>query len=137
MTVRIAVTTVIRRCSRMMTSKPSTPADTVNAATTTSATTCTWSPEPQPRRSKTVAVASVAVMVRTVSQPRVSSQEITAGSRLPRTPNAARDSTIVGAEPRLPASATNPHSRNENTMPTRPVIAACQNEMPNPSANAP
>ena len=53
-------------------------------------------------------------MVRTVSQPRVSSQEITAGSRLPRTPNAARDSTIVGAEPRLPASATNPHSRNEN-----------------------
>ena len=121
----------------MMTSKPSTPADTVNAATTTSATTCTWTPEPQPRRSKTVAVASVAVMVRTVSQPTVSSQEITAGSRLPRTPNAARDSTIVGAEPRLPASATNPHSRNEKTMPTRPVIAACQNEMPNPSANAP
>ena len=84
-----------------------------------------------------MAVASVAVIVRTVSQPRVISQEINAGNRLPRTPKAARDSTIVGADPRLPANATKPHSRNEKTMPTTPMIAACQNEMPNPSANAP
>ena len=76
-------------------------------------------------------------MVRTVSQPTVSSQESTAGSRLPRTPNAARLSTIVGAEPRLPASATKPQSRNETTMPTTPAIVACQNEMPKPSANEP
>ena len=67
-----------------------------------------------------MAVASVARMVSTVSQPTVSSQEIAAGSRLPRTPNAARESTIVGAEPRLPASATKPQSRNENTMPITP-----------------
>ena len=79
----------------------------------------------------------MARIVSTVSQPTVSSQEIAAGSRLPRTPNAARESTIVGAEPRLPASATNPQSRNENTMPTTPATTACQNEMPNPSANAP
>ncbi len=77
-------------------------------------------PPPQPSRSNTVAVASVARMISTVSQPTVSSQEITAGSLLPRTPNAARLSTIVGAEPRLPATAMNPHSRNETTMPTTP-----------------
>jgi hypothetical protein len=56
---------------------------------------------------------------------------------LPRTPNAARLSTIVGADPRLPASATSPQSRNENTTPISPAITACQNEIPNPSANAP
>ena len=53
-------------------------------------------------------------MTSTVSQPTVSSQEIAVGSLLPRTPNAARESTIVGAEPRLPASAMKPQSRNEN-----------------------
>ena len=90
----------------------STPAETVIAATTTSATIRTPSPEPQPMRSKTVAVASVAVIVRTVSQPTLISHEISAGSRLPRTPNAARESTIVGADPRLPANATKPHNRN-------------------------
>ena len=68
----------------------------------------------------TVAVARVARMISTVSQPTVSSQEITEGSLLPRTPNAARPSTMVGADPRLPATAMNPHSRNETTMPTSP-----------------
>jgi hypothetical protein len=67
----------------------------------------------------------------------VSSHEIAAGSRLPRTPNAARDSTIVGAEPRLPASATKPQSRNENRMPTIPASTAWAKEIPKPSANAP
>jgi hypothetical protein len=85
----------------------------------------------------TVAVAKVARIVSAVSQPTVSSQEIAVGSLLPRTPNAARDSTIVGAEPRLPASATTPHSRNENTIPTTPATTACENEMPNPSVKAP
>ncbi len=84
-----------------------------------------------------MAVASVARMTRIVSQPTVSSQEITDGSLLPRTPNAARLSTIVGAEPRLPATAMNPQSRNDTTMPTTPTITACQNEMPNPSTNDP
>ena len=128
---------VITRCNRMMTSNPSTPAETVSAATTASASTRTSNPKPQPRRWKTVAVASVAMIVRTVSQPTVISQEISEGKRLPRTPNAARESTIVGAEPRLPASATNPHSRNEKTMPITPVIRPCQKETPKPSANAP
>jgi hypothetical protein len=53
------------------------------------------------------------------------------------TPNAARLSTSVGAEPRLPAMATKPHSRNETTMPTTPATTACQNEMPNPNRNDP
>ena len=94
-------------------------------------------PPPQPRRWNTVAVARVARMISTVSQPTVSSQEITVGSLLPLTPNAARLSTIVGAEPRLPATAMNPQSRNERTMPTTPTTSACQNEMPKPSTNAP
>ena len=84
-----------------------------------------------------MAVASVARIVSAVSQPTVSSQEIAVGSLLPRTPNAARESTIVGAEPRLPASATMPQSRNENRIPTTPATTACQNEIPNPSVNAP
>lgn len=82
-------------------------------------------------------MAIVARAHRTVSQPTVRTQEITDGSRLPRTPYAARPSTIVGAEPRFPATATNPHSRKEKTMPTAPAASACQKEMPKPSAKAP
>ena len=77
-----------------------------------------------------MAVARVARMISTVSQPTVSSHEITEGSLLPRTPKAARPSTIVGADPRLPATAMNPHSRNETMMPISPTTSACQNEMP-------
>jgi hypothetical protein len=135
--VSAAVITVITACRRMIRSKPSTPAPTTSAATTTSAPTCVGRPPPQPNRSKTDAVASVARMVSTVSQPTVSTQEIRVGSRFPRTPNAARLSTMVGADPRLPASATKPHSRKEKTIPMTPTIRACQNEIPNPSANEP
>ena len=124
-------------CIRMMTSKPSTPPAMVSAATTTSAMILVGVPPPQPSRSNTVAVASVASTVSTVSQPTVSTQETSAGNRFPRTPKAARLSTRVGAEPRLPATAMKPHSRNETTMPTRPAITACQNEMPKPSTNEP
>src|SRR4051812_39482345 len=136
-TVRIAVTTVMMVCSRITTANPATPASTVIAETTTSATTFVPVPPPQPSRVNTVAVASVASTTRTVSQPTVSSQDSAAVRRFPRTPNAARDSTMVGAEPRLPASATTPHSANDTTMPTTPTIAACQKETPNPSVNAP
>ncbi len=114
-----------------------TPPPTVSAATTISAMISVPVPPPTPRRWNTVAVASVARMISTVSQPTVSSQEITAGSLLPRTPNAARLSTMVGADPRLPATAMNPHSRKDTTMPTTPTMTACQNEMPNPSTNEP
>ena len=102
-----------------------------------SATTLVPLPPPQPSCLNTVAVASVARMTSTVSQPTVSSQEIAAGSLLPLTPNAARLSTIVGAEPRLPATEMNPQARNDSTIPTTPTISACQNEMPKPSTNAP
>ena len=44
---------------------------------------------------------------------------------------------IVGAEPRLPATAMNPQARNDSTIPTTLTTAACQNEMPNPSTNEP
>lgn len=114
-----------------------TPPTTVSAATTMRAAALVPVPPPQPRAPKTVAVAIVASAVRTVSQPTVSIQETTAGSRLPRTPYAARLSTMVGAEPRLPATATKPHSRNDTTMPSAPAARACRKEMPKPNANAP
>src|SRR6185437_13276325 len=60
-----------------------------------------------------------------------------AGSVLPLTANAARLSTIVGAEPRLPATAMTPQARNDSTIPTTPTMTACQNEMPKPSTNEP
>lgn len=121
----------------MIRSKPITPTTTTSAATRTSAITLVPVPPPVPSRPKTVAVAMVASAHSTVSQPTVSSQETTAGSRLPRTPYAARLSTIVGAEPRLPTTATKPQSRNEKTMPMTPAASACRKEMPKPSANAP
>jgi hypothetical protein len=124
-------------CIRMIRSNPTTPPPMISTVTTTSATTLVEVPPPQPSRPKTVAVAMVASAVRTVSQPTVSIQEIAEGSRLPRTPNAARLSTIVGADPRLPATATKPHRRKEKTMPASPAASACQNEMPKPRANEP
>src|SRR5215470_4086955 len=136
-TVSAAVTIVITDCIRIIRSKPITPPKMVSATTTISAMTFVTVPPPQPRRSNTVAVASVARMTSTVSQPTVSSQESADGSLLPLTPNAARPSTIVGAEPRFPATAMNPHSRNDTMMPTMLTTTACQNAMPNPSTKAP
>ena len=52
------------------------------------------------------------------------------------TPKAARESTIVGDEPRLPATAMNPQSRNKNTIPTTPATkGAWTKEIPNCGAN--
>jgi hypothetical protein len=131
------VTTVITACMRMIRSKPITPPAMISAATMISAITFVALPLLQPSRSNTVAVARVARIVSTVSQPTVRIHESSEGTLLPRTPNAARLSTIVGADPRLPASATNPHSRNESTMPSSPAISACQKETPNPRPNDP
>ena len=75
-------------------------------------------------------------MARKVSQPIEVSQEMTPGSFCPLTPKAARDSTMVGAEPRLPAMAMMPHRANETTTPTTVTTTACQKEMPKPSTNA-
>src|SRR4051794_238885 len=136
-TVSTPVTTVITVCMRMIRSKPSTPPATTRAATTSSATTWVAVPPPQPSSVNTVAVASVASEVSTVSQPTVSTQDRTAGTRPPATPNAARLSTRVGADPRLPAIATNPQSRKLTTMPITPATAACQKEMPKPRVKAP
>ena len=136
-TVATPVTMVITVCRRMIRSKPITPPKMVSPTTMISATTLVPLPPPQPSCLNTVAVASVARMTRTVSQPTVNTQEIAAGSLLPLTPNAARLSTIVGAEPRFPATEMNPQARNDSTIPTAPTITACQNEMPKPSTNAP
>src|SRR5882757_11484607 len=124
-------------CSRMIRVKPTTPASTISPATTTSAMSLAEVPPCQPRRVSTLEVASTASAVSTVSQPTVSSQDSTEGNRLPEIPKIALDSTMVGAEPRLPASEMIPHSRNDSTIPTQPTNTACQNEMPKPSRNEP
>ena len=85
----------------------------------------------------TVAVASTAMIARNVSQPIDVSHETTPGTFWPCTPNAARESTMVGAEPRLPAIAISPHSRNETTTPMVETTTACQKEMPKPSTHEP
>jgi len=136
-TVATPVTMVITVCIRMIRSKPITPPKMVSPTTMISATTLVPLPPPQPSWWNTVAVASVARMTSTVSQPTVSSHEITVGSLLPLTPNAARLSTIVGAEPRLPATAMNPQARNDSTIPTTLTASAWANEMPKSSTNAP
>src|SRR3984957_19140715 len=136
-TVSTPVTTVMIVCSRMIVSNPSAALPTISTVMTRKAMTLVTSPELQPSRLNTVAVASVASTVSTISQPTLRIHETAAGSLLPCTPNAARDSTSVGADPRLPATAMNPTSRNETTMPMNPATQACQNEIPKPSTYAP
>jgi hypothetical protein len=121
----------------MIASNPRQPATTITAATTRNATTFVGVPAAQPSRPKTVAVASVASVTSTVSQPTSRRYEAALGNALPRTPKAARDSTIVGAEPRLPARLTRPTSRNETTVPSTPAAIACGTPMPKPSRNEP
>src|SRR2546423_10222021 len=124
MNTRVAtpVTTVIQVCMRMIRSKPITPPRMVSATTMISATTLVPSPPPQPSCLNTVAVASVARMTRTVSQPTVSNQEIAAGGLLPVTPNAAPLSTIGGGGPRLPPPQMNPQARKDRTNPPPPPM---------------
>lgn len=111
---------------------------TISAATIAVATTLshTLSPSP-PSCVMTVAVASTARIARNVSHPIEVSHETMPGTFWPCTPNAARESTMVGAEPRLPAMAMSPQSRNDTTMPMTETMVACQNEMPKPSTNDP
>ena len=135
--VSTIVAMVIHVCSRMITSKPRTPAVTTRAAVTRKPSTLVASPPPQPSSPKTVAVPSDASDTSTVSQPTSSTQDRKVGSALPFTPNAARLSTIVGADPRLPARATTPHRAKDRTIPTTAAIVACQKETPNPTMNEP
>ena len=59
------------------------------------------------------------------------------GTALPNRPNAARDSTSVGADPRLPAIETSPTSRKESTVPTTAASSACVRLSPKPSTKEP
>src|SRR6185437_676446 len=121
-TVSTPVTTVITICIRMIRSNPMTPPKIVRTTTMARAITLVRVPPPQPRWSDTVAIASVARITSTVSQPTLTSQAMAVTRLLPRTPNAARLNTIVGADPRFPAT---------------PTASACQNERPKSSTNDP
>src|ERR1700678_1658283 len=124
-------------CSRMIVSNPSAALPTISTVMIRNAMTLVTSPELQPSRWNTVAVASVASTVSTISQPTLSTHDTSAGGLLPGPPKAPRDNTRVGADPRLPATAMNPTSRNETTIPITPATQACQNEIPKPSTCAP
>lgn len=71
-------------------------------------------------------MASTAMMDKNVSHPIEVSHETIPGTFCPFTPNAARESTIVGADPRLPATAMSPQRKNENVTPTAVTRAACE-----------
>ncbi|HSZ41387.1 MAG TPA: hypothetical protein VK817_15640 [Trebonia sp.] len=137
MIVSTPVTTVMMACSRMITSNPSAALPTISTVITQNAITFVTSPEFHPSRANTVAVASVARTVSTTSHPTLRIHATIVGRKFPRTPKAARDSTSVGADPRLPASEMNATSRNDTTIPISPAAHACQNEIPNPSTYAP
>src|SRR5215469_14302501 len=137
MTVSTPVTTVMIACSRMIVSNPSAALPTMSAVMMRNAMTLVTFPDDQPSWWNTVAIASVASTTRMISHPTFSSHDTSDGSLLPCTPNAARDSTSVGADPRLPATAMNPTSRNDTTIPIRPATHACQNDKPPSSTYAP
>ena len=90
-----------------------------------------------PTRVKTVSVARVASETNTVSQPTKIKYERSPGTTFPFTPNAARESVIVGALARLPASELIPTNPNEAIVPIIAARVACQNEMPKPRKKAP
>ena len=90
-----------------------------------------------PTRVRTVSVASVASETKTVSQPTKIKYENRPGTMLPLTPKAARDSVIVGAFARLPASELMPTKKKDATVPIIAANVACQKDIPNPRKNAP
>jgi hypothetical protein len=94
-------------------------------------------PPPQPSSLNTVDVASTERETSTVSQPTSRIHDRVVGNALPLTPKAARLSTIVGADPRLPASATTPQRAKDRTTPITPASVACQNDSPKPTTNEP
>jgi hypothetical protein len=94
-------------------------------AITTSESAFTRSSAWTPSSFKTVAVASVPSTTSTVSQPTISSHESADGTRLPRTPKAARERTIVGTEPRGPAVATMPTAPKDRSRPIAAAITLC------------
>src|ERR1700753_955841 len=126
MTVSTPVITVMIVCNRMMVANPSTPPPTISAAMTRNAITLVTSPPPQPSRWNTVAVASVASAVSTISQPTHKIQETIDGSLLPRTPNAARDRVRVRARPRLAGDGTDPAQQERHPDPDQ----ACHRRLP-------
>ena len=84
-----------------------------------------------------VPVARTAVIASEVSQPIDVSHETTPGTFAPCTPNAARDMTMVGTEPRLPPRAMTPQIMKDKTVPTIATMVACQKLIPKPRIHAP
>jgi hypothetical protein len=114
----------------MIVACPSSPIAMVIAAITTNAIARTASPEATFNLVMIVSTASVASATRTISHPTSAIHETNVGSRFPRTPNAARDRTSVGADPFFPASEMKPTRTNDRIVPSVPASTACQRFSP-------
>ena len=90
-----------------------------------------------PTRVRTVSVASVASATKTVSQPTKINYENRPGTIFPLTPKAARESVIVGAFARFPASELIPTKKKEAIVPIIAANVACQKDIPKPRKNEP
>ena len=86
---------------------------------------------------KTVSEANVARDTKTVSQPTKIKYDKKPGNRFPLTPNAARESVIVGALARLPARDEIATNEKLPIVPITAAAVACQKEIPNPRKNDP
>ncbi len=129
---------VIHRCSRMITSKPATPAATVSAATTISATSLVAVPPPQPSGLNTVAVRQRGEhdqnrLPADGEQPGDRRRQLVAAhaERGPGHHHGRRRAALAGDRDH-PAE----RERRRRCRPRR-RSRACQNEIPKPSTNAP
>ena len=119
-------------CSRMIVSKPSAALPTISTVMTMKAITLVTSPELQPSRWNTVAVASVASTVSTISQPTFSIQD-TSGQLVALHAERRAGQHQRRRRPALARHRDEPDEQEAHTIPISPATHACQNEMPKPS----
>ena len=117
--------------------KPKTPPIIVKPPASKNPKTLEMSGSILPTLVKTVSEAKVASETRTVSQPTNIKYDKNPGRRFPLTPNAARDSVMVGAFARFPARDEIATNAKLPIVPIRAAAVACQNEIPNPKKNEP
>ena len=135
-TIIAMLTTVTTLWNRVTSLNPKTPASMTTPTATTKTTTSTAPPLGHPSRAKTVFTASTVVTTMTISHPTRTRYETRVGTALPRTPNAVREMTIVGADARVPARLTRPTRKNDTTIPSTPARAVGMKLIPKAASKA-
>ena len=121
----------------MITLKPNTPPIIVKPPASIKPKTREMSVSIFPIRVNTVPEASVANETKTVSHPTNIKYDNKPGNRFPLTPKAARESVMVGALARLPASDEIATIEKLPMVPITAAAVACQKEIPNPRKKEP